>query len=71
MKVTYDKSADAAYIYFARIDPGGVEFTYLCNLKFEGMINLDFNKENQLLGIEVLNASRRLPKEILDSAEIL
>lgn len=71
MKITYDKSIDAAYIYFSEINPGSVAFTYSCDpLEVKGMINLDFSTDNQLLGIEILDASKKLPKEILDKAEV-
>ncbi|WP_330288836.1 DUF2283 domain-containing protein [Streptomyces sp. NBC_00576] len=35
------------------------------------MINLDFDKEGRLIGIEVLAASSKLPKHLLESAERL
>lgn len=69
IKVTYDKEADAVYIYLTVIPPAGVAFTYPCDpLETKGMINLDFNKNNQLLGIEVMDASKKLPKEIIEEA---
>ena len=72
MRITYDKSADAAMIYFTNIGPGEAVKTYPCNpVEVGGMINLDFNKEGVLLGVEVLDASKKLPKEMLDNAEII
>jgi len=69
MKITYDKKADAAYIYLAEIPPGGVSFTYSCDpIEIKGMINLDFNGDNQLIGIEIMDASRKLSKKIIESA---
>ncbi len=68
-KVTYDKSVDAAYIYFKDIPPGGVAYVYSCDEDKVGeMINLDFDKDGILLGIEVLGASKKLPAEVLNSA---
>ena len=69
VKITYDKNADAAYIYLTDIPPAGVAFTYPCDpIEINGMINLDFDKNNQLLGIEIMDASKKLPKEIIESA---
>ncbi|MFN7963321.1 MAG: DUF2283 domain-containing protein [Thermoanaerobaculia bacterium] len=70
MKTTYDPMADAAYIYFVdEIQPGGVSWTYPCDPSdVAGQINLDFDSEGRLLGIEVLNASKRLPDNLLKSA---
>jgi uncharacterized protein YuzE len=69
MKVTYDRSTDAAYIYMnGDIEAGGVAKTYCCDpLEVNGQINLDFDHENRLVGIEVLGASKRLPLTILES----
>ncbi|WKZ29673.1 MAG: DUF2283 domain-containing protein [Patescibacteria group bacterium] len=75
MKITYDKSADAAYIYLIETrdkQPGWVKKTYSCDPKeVDGMINLDFNAEGRLGGIEVLSASKKIPNEILEAAEII
>ena len=66
MRVTYDKASDAAYIYLVSIPDGGVAKTYPCDpVEVRGMINLDFDNDGRLLGIEVLDASSRLPKELL------
>ena len=73
MRITYDRSIDAAYIYFIDvIEKGWVGMTYPCDPKgVNGTINLDFDREGRLGGIEVLNASHRLPKSVLDKAEII
>jgi uncharacterized protein YuzE len=43
---------------------------YGCDpVKVGGMINLDFGEQGQLLGIEVLEASSKLPDYLLRSAE--
>jgi uncharacterized protein YuzE len=36
-----------------------------------GSLNLDFDKEERLVGIEILSASRVLPREVIDRAERL
>ncbi|MDP3646134.1 MAG: DUF2283 domain-containing protein [bacterium] len=69
MKITYDNEVDAAYIYLKEISPGGVKKTYSCDSsEVDGTINLDFDETNILVGIEVLNASKKLPQEILEDA---
>lgn len=69
IKVTYDKKADAAYIYLVEMGSVQVSRTYLCDPKENnGMINIDFNSNNNMIGIEILDASKKLPIDILDSA---
>jgi uncharacterized protein YuzE len=69
MKITYDKSVDAAYIYFSEYPSDSVKKTYPCDPKeVNGMINLDFDEQGRLVGVEVIDASKKLPKELLDAA---
>ncbi len=72
MKVTYNKEADAVYIYFTDSDEAGeVKKTYLCDpTEVKGMINLDFDKDGKFIGIEVLDASKKLPPEFLQAAVV-
>ena len=73
VRVTYDKTANAAYVYFT--DPQvhvNSAHMYPCDpADVDCMINLDFDEEGRLIGIEVLAASSRLPKYLLQSAERL
>jgi uncharacterized protein YuzE len=71
VRINYDASADAAYVYLAdEIRPGAVAKTVPVDpLAINGMINLDFDAEGRLLGIEVLAASKRLAREALAAAE--
>jgi hypothetical protein len=39
--------------------------------KAAGQINFDFDEQGRLLGIEVLSASRGLPKEVLKEAQLI
>lgn len=72
MRVTYDPAANAVMIYLIAIPPGGVAKTYPCDpSEVDGMINLDFDAEGRLLGIEILDARQKLPSGFLDDAEIL
>ena len=69
MRITYDSSVNAAYIYLAEIGPGGVAKTYLCDRsEVNGEINLDFDAAGRLVGIEVLDADRLLPVALLARA---
>lgn len=59
MKVTYDKDADAAYIYLKdKIDKGEVKNTISMN----DNVILDFDSNKKLIGIEILSASKVIPK---------
>ncbi len=71
MKISYDPAADAAYIQLADvIGAGGVAFTYGCDpSEVDGMIHLDFDSDGRVVGIEVLDASSKLPPEVLLQAE--
>lgn len=70
MRVTYDAAFDAAYIQLVdEIGAGGVANTYPCDpTEVGGMINLDFDHAGRLVGVEVLDASKLLPAEVLESA---
>lgn len=67
VRVTYDEESDAAYIYLVgEISAGRHGQTIPVDpLAVDGMINLDFNDENRLVGIEVLDASARLPRALI------
>lgn len=73
MRITYDRTADAAYIYLAPvIKPGAVQTTYPCDpAETGGEVNLDFDAGGRLIGIEVLDASRKLHPALLKEAEII
>ena len=53
MKITYDKEIDAMYLYFQK-------GSFLRNKEVEEGIILDIGKGNKILGIEILNASKRI-----------
>lgn len=75
MKITFDKSANAAYVYLNKSNSaqwGIVKNTVIVDPKETGgMINLDFNDKGQLVGIEIMDADRFLSKDVLDQAEII
>ncbi len=75
MKVKYDKSVDAVYINLINKDKG----TYTLNthsLEIDnivpfGDVNIDFDGKNLIVGIEILNASKYLSEESLESLTTL
>lgn len=73
MRVTYDRKANAAYVYLKdKIEANEAQKTYTCDpIEIDGDINLDFDKSGYLIGIEILNASQKLPLEFLKQAEII
>ncbi len=72
MKLIYDPSVDSEYIQLTdSIYSNQVKNSYPCNpVEVKGEINLDFDESNKLIGIEVMDASKKLPQELLDKAEI-
>jgi len=50
-KIEYDPKVKALYIHFKDIGPGEVAHTK----EVEEYINIDYNKEGEILGIELLN----------------
>jgi uncharacterized protein YuzE len=69
--ITYDAVADAVYIYLQDdILAGDAVRTYPCDpIEVDGMINLDFDRDGRLIGIEVLGAKNKLPPELLRQAK--
>jgi uncharacterized protein YuzE len=63
MRVHYDKEVDAIYIKLGNQKPDGViEIT-------EG-VNLDTTSENKIVGIEILNASKKMNIKTILSYEL-
>jgi len=67
MKITLEKVADAAYIYFSDIAEEEVAKTISLNES----INIDLDSEGRTLGMEILNASKNLPLSTIESATII
>ncbi|MFT2707646.1 DUF2283 domain-containing protein [Clavibacter zhangzhiyongii] len=73
MRITYDASVDAAYIYLTGIIGDGEVDTTIHSLLTpgdRGEVALDFDADGRLLGIEVLHASAVLPAAVLAGAEL-
>ncbi len=63
MKISYDKETDSAYIELSPKKPTGViEIT-------EG-VNVDTTDSNEIVGIELLNASKKFPIDTLFRFEL-
>jgi uncharacterized protein YuzE len=67
LRVQYDPEADAAYIFFVpTIKAGGVAKTVLIDFGNEPFtVNLDVDEGGHLLGLEVLDATKRLHPDLL------
>lgn len=66
MKITIDKDADAAYIYLKDISPGeSVKTVEACK-----DVILDYDKNGNLLGIELLFVSENFPKDFLSTVSV-
>jgi uncharacterized protein YuzE len=70
MKVKFDRKYNLAYIYLSlKKEP---VHTYACDpIEVGGQINLDFNSSGHLVGIEVLDATKLLPPELLNSTDVV
>ncbi len=72
MRIDYHAETDMAYIHLREIEPGGVATTVPGWPDTEALgINLDFDTDGRLLGIDVSAASQRLPAEMLETAKRL
>lgn len=62
MRLRYDPTADA--IYF-RLDESPIE----ASEQVQPGVILDFNRDNQLVGIEILDVKRRVPEADLKNVD--
>lgn len=63
MDITYDKEADAMYIEFRR-----GEFSK--NKKIDDFTIIDLDEQGNILGIEFLEVSKRIPAESLAEVNV-
>ncbi|MEW6108412.1 MAG: DUF2283 domain-containing protein [Nitrospirota bacterium] len=63
MKVHYDNEVDAIYIKLGNQKPDGV-------VEISGGVNLDTTSENKIVGIEILNASKKMNIKTILSYEL-
>lgn len=71
MRMTYDSEANAAYMYLTDfIEPGQVAATQVSGIQLDmASINIDFDADGRVLGIEMLGADRILRQETVAAAE--
>ncbi len=62
MKITYDTFANAAYIYFSNKKAKKT-------VPVTDSIIIDIDKDGGLIGVEVLNASKNMSRELLDKSQ--
>jgi len=65
--MTYDSDADAAYVYLQ--PPTVVEPSGATTLTVSADINLDFDSEGRLVGVEILGASNLHPELLAEIGE--
>ena len=75
MNITYDPDADAAYINIADNIAEGrvcrtVEVSFSPNDE-HSYVNVDFNQDGNVLGIEILDASSHLDPQVIASAQLI
>ena len=63
MKINYDKTADAMYI---RLKKGIVKKT----IKMKDRLLVDVDKNGNILGMELLQASTQIPKKQINTVEL-
>ena len=62
MKISYDEETDAAYIRLSEQQPSGV-------VEMAEGVNLDVTEDGKIIGIEILDAEKRIPLRSLFSCE--
>jgi uncharacterized protein YuzE len=67
MRIEYDHEVDAAYVYFrSPEEPSEVAETVPVDpTEIDGEINVDFDRDGRLVGIEIQTASRFLDASLL------
>jgi uncharacterized protein YuzE len=63
MEIEYDKEADAMYIELRKGE-------FAKNKKIDDLTIIDLDKDGNLLGIELLDVSKRIPKESLNEVHV-
>ena len=63
MEISYDKAADAMYIEFRKGE-------FAKNKKIDDFTIIDLDKNENILGIELLQVSKRIPKESLSEVNV-
>lgn len=71
MRLTFERDTDSAYLELTDLgEPRVVAKTYTCNpTEVGGMINLDFDPEDRLIGIEIVGATKKLRPTVIRLAD--
>lgn len=74
MRITWDRAADAVYIYLTAAEPSPGRTTLDCphpsGAEAFPSVLMDW-KDGKVVGVEILNASEHLHHDLLAEAEIL
>ena len=63
MEITYDKDADALYIEFSDAE-------FAKNKKIDNQTIIDLDSNNKIIGIELLDVSKRISKDFMSSVKV-
>ena len=63
MKITFDKEADAVYIELSSGE-------FASNKKIDNNTIIDLDEDGNIIGIELLNVSKRIPKDFLSRISV-
>ena len=63
MNISYDKEGDTLYIEFRK-------GTFAENTKVNDFTIIDLDKNGNILGMEIIDASKRIPKESLSEVHV-
>ena len=70
MRIIFDGDTDAAYVALTQQHAGAVKHSIVVeDSMIAGELVLDFDPAGHLIGIDILNATRLLPPEVLTRAE--
>lgn len=71
IRITYHQDSDVAYIFLNGDRPRIVDESRICEELGDPVLTiLDSDESGRLVGIEVRNATRRLPEQLLEEAEL-
>lgn len=63
MKISYDKDVDALYIEISNEKPDGV-------IEIKEGVNIDVTEDSRIVGLEILNASKKVSLDSFYNYEI-
>ena len=63
MEIIFDKNADALYIEFSSAE-------FARNKKIDSKTIIDMDKNDQIIGIEILDVSKRITRDFLQKVRV-